>query len=267
MNNPQDQPGASNTGRNPQNQPATPGNPRPTAGSPDSTTSGAAAASRKPTPVPNGPANQPATGSTSQQPTADRQGKDPQPNHSEGQLLDTAVQSGKKWIEDSGVLNSVNQLPQALKDFGNRAAARVGDLSTTQKVVGGALLAVGLGWLATRGKGKSDKQSAPYNYGRAKSESYGRQSYGYQAPDASTSRRTASSTTSRADSGSAYGSGSRYGNTSQSQTSGNTGIQSGSGRYDNGSGFGASASTDHGTQAAKGSSRSASGEFGSSSNE
>ena len=266
MDNPQDQPGTPNAGRNPQNQPATPGNPRATTGSPESTASGAATASRKSAPMPNAQANQSTTGSPSQQPTgADRQGKDQQSNNLEGQFLDTAVQNSKKWIEGSGVLNSVNQLPQALKNFGNRAVARVGDLSTTQKVVGGALLAVGLGWLATR-KGKSDESSALYNYGRAKSGSYGRQSYGYQAPDASTNQRTAFGTTSRSDSGTPYGnSGSRYGGTSQA--SGNTGIQSGSGRYESGSGFGDSASTEHGAQPAKGGSHSSSDDFGSSSNE
>lgn len=94
-------------------------------------------------------------------------------------LADTALQSGKKWIEDSGLLDRVNELPQALKDFGTRTAARVNNLSTTQKVVGGAILAVGLGWLATR-KGKSAKGS---HSGAKSSSVYGRSTGGgYRQP-------------------------------------------------------------------------------------
>ena len=108
------------------------------------------------------------------------------------------------------MLDSVNQLPQSLKDFGNRALDRVNSLSTTQKVVGGAILAAGIGWLATR-KGKSSSDSSSYNYGRQRDAgSYGRRSYGYQAPDASTSRRPAAGTSGRTDSGTPYGSGNRY---------------------------------------------------------
>ena len=251
MDNQQDQFGAStptNAGRNPQNQPATPGTSRPTAGSPESTASGAAASSHKSAPMPNVQSSSFTPGSTIQNQKAvdnDRQGEDQQNNSQEGPLLDMALQGGKKWIENSGMLNSVNQLPQALKDLGNRAVTRVGDLSTTQKVVGGALLAVGLGWLVTR-KGKSSDSSAPYKYGRAKSGDYGRQSYGYQAPDASTSRQS--------DSGAAYGgSASRYGNPS---------IYS-----DSGSGFEASAAPEHGAQSAKGSTYGSRSDLGNSSNE
>lgn len=211
MDNPQDQSGTAtptNAGRNPQNQSATTGTSRPSAGSPEST----AASARKSPAMP-----------TAQQPF-------PTADNPEGTLLDTALQSGKKWIEDSGVLNSVNQLPQSLKDLGSRAAARVGDLSTTQKVVGGALLAVGLGWLATR-KSRTEGGRAPYNYGPGNTGSYGRSKFGYQAPDANNSRPA----TNPSDSGSPYGSGSRYGGTS-------------TGHDTNGPSFGASATTDHGAR-------------------
>lgn len=251
MDNQQDQFGAStptNAGRNPQNQPATPGTSRPTAGSPESTASGAAASSRKSAPMPNVQSPSFTPGSTIQNQKAadnDHQGEGQQNNSKEGPLLNTALQGGKKWIENSGMLNSVNQLPQALKDLGNRTVTRVGDLSTTQKVVGGALLAVGLGWLVTR-KGKLSDSSAPYKYGRAKSGDYGRQSYGYQAPDASTSRQS--------DSGAAYGgSASRYGNTS---------IYS-----DSGSGFETSAVPEHGAQSAKGSTSGSRSDLGNNINE
>jgi hypothetical protein len=194
--------------------------------------------------------------SQADQPRAESQSEGEQTNAPEGTLLDTALNSGKQWIEDSGVLNSVNQLPQGLKDLGNRALDKVNGLTTTQKVVGGAILAAGIGWLATR-KGKSESSaSSPYNYGRQRDAgSYGRRSYGYQAPDASTSRRPEAGS-GRSDSGAPYGNGgSRYGNSSSygsdasgaKSSAGNTGIKSGSGRGD--SSFGsASASTDHGAQ-------------------
>ena len=222
---------------------------------------GASAASRKsaPTPGASDSTSTPTAQNTASTPNAqsqttanagaNRQGEGQQTNASEGTLLDTALNSGKKWIEDSGVLDSVNQLPQSLKDLGNRAVDRINGLSTTQKVVGGAILAAGLGWLATR-KGKSSSSDSSdgsaYNYGRQRDAgSYGRRSYGYQAPDASTSLRS--------DSGSAYGNGgSRFGSSGSYNTdagsAGNTGIHSGSGRDESGAGNGASARTDHGTQ-------------------
>ena len=214
--------------------------------------SGAAAAPRKSAPTPNAADSSPtpsaqstaATPNAQAQTTANaganRQGEGQQTNDQEGTLLDTALNSGKKWIEDSGLLDSVNQLPQSLKDLGTRAVSRVSGLSTTQKVVGGAILAAGLGWLATR-KGKSgSSDSSPYNYGRQRDAgSYGRKSYGYQAPDASR----------RADSSSPYGNSTgRYGSSSDARPTGNTGINAGSGRSDSGAAYGASARTDHGTQ-------------------
>jgi hypothetical protein len=225
--------------------------------------SGASPAARKPAPAPGAIASD--ASPTAQSPNAtpnaqahtsanagtDRQGEGQQTNAQEGTLLDTALNSGKKWIEDSGMLDGVNQLPQSLKDLGSRALNRVNGLTTTQKVVGGALIAAGLGWLATR-KGKSsssDSSSSAYNYGRQRDAgSYGRKSSGYQAPDASISR---------SDSGSAYGnSGSRFGSSgnynTEASAASNTGIKSGSGRDDSGSSYGgASAHTDHGSQSAK----------------
>ena len=253
MDNQKDQPGTSNpTNADRTSQPAatTPGN-----------ASGASAGSRKAAPTPSAQTSAP-TPDAQNQTTANagdnRQGEGQQTNAQEGTLLDTALNSGKKWIEDSGVLNNVNQLPQSLKDLGNRALDKVNGLSTTQKVVGGAILAGGIAWLATR-KGKSDSsESSPYNYGRQRDAgSYGRRSYGYQAPDASTSRRPAAGTTGRTDSGAPYAnSGSRFGSSSDvsaSKSAGNTGIHSGSGRDSSPS---ASAHTDHGAQASDRSSHS-----------
>ncbi len=218
-----------------------------------------------------------ANSDTSSQTTAtagtERQGEGQQTNDQEGTMLDTALQSGKKWIEDSGVLNGMNDLPKNVKEWGNRAVSRVGDLTTTQKIVGGALLAVGIGYLATR-KGKSSDSSSEYGSGRKNKDSgsYGRRTSGYQAPDASTSRRPVAGS-GRSDSGSAYSnSGSRYGGTGSSYDSGsdsgssygnsspskgpNALVNSASDRSDSGSGFGtASASTDHGARTSESSHR------------
>lgn len=157
-------------------------------------------------------------------------------------MLDTALESSKKWIEDSGVLNKVNDLPNNVKEWSTRTLSRVGELSTTQKVVGGAILAAGLGWLALR-KGKSSNSDSRSDYGRQSTGSYGRRNYGYQTPDASTSRKPASGAATRSDSGSAYGnSDSRYGGSGSSGSAG-------SGSYNSGSNYasGSSSSPSQGT--------------------
>lgn len=223
---------------------------------PASTASGTPAASRKLAPSPSASDstsistvhNIPSTPNAQAQTTANAQ---------EGTMLDTALNSGKKWVEDSGVLNSVNQLPQSLKDLGNRTVDRINGLSTTQKVVGSAILAAGIGWLAVR-KGKSSSSDSSdgsaYSYGRQRdADNYGRKSYGYQAPDASTSHRPAMGTSGRSDSGSMYGNGgSRFASSGHDNTeagsAGNTGIK-GSGRDDSGASYGdALVRTDYSTE-------------------
>ena len=248
MDNQQDLAGAStpsNAGRSPQNPAATPGTARkmPIAPMAQSTVSGAM---------------NPGTASAQQDaPAAHRQGESQQGDAPEGNLLDTALQSGKKWIEDSGVLNGVNELPNNLKEWGTRAVSRVGDLTTTQKIVGGALLAVGIGYLATR-KGKSADDRTGTDYSRQNSGSYGRRA-GYQAPDASTSRRPAAGTAGRTDSGAPYGnsgSGRSYA-AGASQGQQGPGASSDTGRADSGSGFGSSAlGNDYGSRTSESSYRS-----------
>lgn len=252
MDNQQDQPGTPNpsdTGRASQPSATTPGT--------SSTSSGASAASRKSAPMPSAQSAAPtpdAQNHTTANTGDNRQGEGQQTNDQAGSLVDTALTSGKKWIEDSGVLDSVNQLPQSLKDLGNRALDKVNGLSTTQKVVGGAILAGGVAWLATRKDKAGSSESSPYNYGRQRDAGYGRRNYGYQAPDASTSRRPAAGTAGRSDSGAPYANGgNRFGTSSGSdandaKSSGNTGIHSGSGRSE--SSPSASAHTDHGAQPA-----------------
>ena len=97
--------------------------------------------------------------------------KQPTAGHNEGQdaeaaggddsnILSTAVQAGKKWLDESGVLSSATQVPQVVKGWSNKAVTSVGGLSTTQKVVGGALLLAGVAYLASRGRDKSSSSSS-----------------------------------------------------------------------------------------------------------
>lgn len=104
-----------------------------------------------------------------------------------GAVGDTA----KKLLDESNLKNTVNQLPQNLKDLGSKATAQVGKLTNTQKIVGGAILLGGIGWLALRSK--SSKSSAS----KSSKEAYRGSSAGY--------------TTGRYSSGDSYGS--RYGST------------------------------------------------------
>jgi hypothetical protein len=156
----------------------------------------------------------------------------------------TALDSSKKWIGDAHLRETVDQTTQSVKDWSNRAVARVGSLSTTQKVVGGAILAAGLGWLAMR-KGKSSASSSSESsssrsvYGR--SGSFTRTgSAGYQAPDA-TNRRPAN-TSSRSATMPSFG-GSSSQSTQHPQSSRSTGGYGGA----SASNFGSSARTSSGS--------------------
>ncbi|GAB3200776.1 hypothetical protein GCM10027293_22310 [Pontibacter aydingkolensis] len=53
-------------------------------------------------------------------------------------------QAGMKNVQDK------------LQQFGNTAMQKVNSLSTTQKVIGGSLLALGAGWLAMGSKNKAN---------------------------------------------------------------------------------------------------------------
>lgn len=68
--------------------------------------------------------------------------------------LDTALESGKKWLNNSGVAEQAQQLPQKAKDLGNKAWTGISGLTNTQKAVGVGLLAAGVAFLAVRGKSK-----------------------------------------------------------------------------------------------------------------
>jgi hypothetical protein len=68
--------------------------------------------------------------------------------------LDNALESSKKWLNDSGVAEQAQQLPQKAKDLGNQAWTSINGLTTTQKAVGVGIIAAGIAFLATRGKSK-----------------------------------------------------------------------------------------------------------------
>ncbi len=68
--------------------------------------------------------------------------------------LDNALESSKKWLNDSGVSEQAQQLPQKAKDLGNQAWTSISGLTTTQKAVGVGIIAAGIAFLATRGKSK-----------------------------------------------------------------------------------------------------------------
>ncbi|GAA4393164.1 PA2169 family four-helix-bundle protein [Hymenobacter koreensis] len=73
-----------------------------------------------------------------------------------GSVLDQASQ----WLGQGRVSDLLNQLPQSFKDTGNQALTSFNKLSTTQKVVGGALIALGVGYLATSGKSRKNGSQA-----------------------------------------------------------------------------------------------------------
>lgn len=96
-------------------------------------------------------------------PTTDNQNSAAQSDGT-GNLLNQAKDLlNKGSVPDllSQLPDSVKQLPQTVKGAGNNALSSINKLSTTQKVVGGTLLAAGLGYLAVRSrKPKSTGQAA-----------------------------------------------------------------------------------------------------------
>lgn len=56
--------------------------------------------------------------------------------------------SGKSNWKDTFKKENLNNLTGKLQEFGNSTMNKVNGLSTTQKVVGGSLLALGAGWVA-----------------------------------------------------------------------------------------------------------------------
>ena len=134
--------------------------------------------------------NVPAADSTFSTTAAHATGDTPYPSESSAatqpaaggvqEKLTSALESGKKWLSDSGIAEQAQQLPKTAKDLGTKAWTNVSGLTTTQKAVGIGLLAAGVAFLATRGKGKDaeyrDKpRKSPFD--KKKSGSYAAGSY------------------------------------------------------------------------------------------
>lgn len=144
--------------------------------------------------------------------------------------LNNALASGKKWLNDSGISDKAQQLPQAAKDLGNKALDSINSLTNTQKAVGVGLLAAGVAFLATRGgkKKKHKNEEGEYRH-KPRRSPFDHQphtkdgDYGYE-------RR-----------GQRPWGASRYGSPAGQQSQGGAGrgrISSGSGYYSSGSSYG-----------------------------
>jgi len=76
--------------------------------------------------------------------------------HNSDSLLDQAQQ----WINQDSVNDLLNKVPQSVKDLGANVANGYNKLSTTQKVVGGTLLALGIGYLVLNSNKSIDHHNA-----------------------------------------------------------------------------------------------------------
>ncbi|MBG8554944.1 ferritin-like domain-containing protein [Hymenobacter guriensis] len=72
-------------------------------------------------------------------------------------LLDQA----QNWFRQGNLGQTLGQVPSSLKNVSTKGVASFNKLSTTQKVVGGALLALGVGYLATRKSSSGPKKADP----------------------------------------------------------------------------------------------------------
>ncbi|AMJ67320.1 hypothetical protein [Hymenobacter sp. PAMC 26628] len=70
------------------------------------------------------------------------------------QKLDDAVAQGKEWLQSFDIQQLLEQIPQPVRDLGAQVVERVRRLSPTQQIVGGAVLAFGVGLLATQSSRK-----------------------------------------------------------------------------------------------------------------
>ncbi|UOQ73738.1 hypothetical protein [Hymenobacter cellulosilyticus] len=119
-------------------------------------------------------------------------------------------QGAQSWTNITSWLDGSKEIPQSVKDFGTKALDQVNKLSTTQKVVGGALLLGGIGWLSMRSGGKSSSSRGSYrskpdsDYSSGKSYNSGEKDY--LANYGSGNRTSASSRSGRYGSDSSYGS-------------------------------------------------------------
>ncbi|GAB3243476.1 hypothetical protein GCM10027346_40240 [Hymenobacter seoulensis] len=72
---------------------------------------------------------------------------------------DSLSDQAQQWLSQSSVSDLLSGLSPALKNVGTQATAQFNKLSTTQKIVGGALLVLGVGYFSTRGKASATTSS------------------------------------------------------------------------------------------------------------
>ncbi|MDB5263658.1 MAG: hypothetical protein JWQ14_2941 [Adhaeribacter sp.] len=64
---------------------------------------------------------------------------------------------------------NLNNIPESWKQYGNTAASKVKNMSTTQKVLGGALIAAGAWYLSSRSKSNFSSGSTAHAARRSNS--------------------------------------------------------------------------------------------------
>lgn len=79
----------------------------------------------------------------------------PGPPEAATQKCDDAVAQGKEWLQNLDIQQLLEQIPQPVRDLGTQVADRVRRLTPTQQIVGGAILAFGVGLLATHSSHKA----------------------------------------------------------------------------------------------------------------
>ncbi|UYZ64959.1 ferritin-like domain-containing protein [Hymenobacter weizhouensis] len=82
----------------------------------------------------------------------------PQSSNSTSQSGNDLLSQAQQWLNQGSLNDLLNQASPALKNVGNQALTRFNKLSTTQKVVGGALLALGALYLTSQGKGSGTQK-------------------------------------------------------------------------------------------------------------
>jgi len=81
-------------------------------------------------------------------------------NNINGSAKSNKNASGKSSQQDTSGKGGLSGITDKLQQFGSSTAEKVGNLSTTQKVVGGSLLALGAGWVAMNSMNKKEKMRA-----------------------------------------------------------------------------------------------------------
>lgn len=86
-----------------------------------------------------------------------------------GATDNTLLNQASQWLGQGNVSDLIGRLPESVQGIGNKAVSRFNQLTTTQKLVGGALLALGVGYLA-RSSSKTGNGAKASSYGHAATE-------------------------------------------------------------------------------------------------